>query len=110
MPYLTMDVEIEKRRHKRDKRALEVHCASFGLEEIFVSRNISGGGLFLKTPSPLAPGSQVELTFSVSPEAPAITCSGRVVYSNPGVGMGIQFLDAKNEIEMALSAIEEQSN
>lgn len=98
-----MNVGIERRSHKRDNRALEVRCEAFGLDEIFVSRDVSTGGLFLKTPNPLVPGSQVELSFSVNPEGPEIECSGRVVYSLPGVGMGIQFIDAKGEIEMALS-------
>ena len=105
-----MDVEIEKRRHKRDDAELEVRCASFGLEEIFVSRDVSAGGLFLNTSTPLPPGSHVELTFNVSPEDPAIECSGRVVYSLPGVGMGIQFLDTTGEVDLALSRVGHTSN
>lgn len=97
-----MDIEIEKRRHKREKAALEVQCASFGLDEIFVSGDVSAGGIFLNTPSPLASGSDVELNFRVSPDGPEIACSGRVVWALPGVGMGIQFVDARGEIEMAL--------
>jgi len=105
-----MDVEIEKRRHKREEAALDVHCASFGLDEIFVSRDVSAGGLFLNTATPLAPGSEVQLTFNVSPDDPAIECSGRVVYSLPGVGMGIQFLDTTGEVELALSRGQLASN
>jgi hypothetical protein len=99
----TVDVQIEKRQHKRSQTALEVHCESFGLDEIFVSRDVSGGGLFLKVPNPLTVGSEVNLSFSLSPDGLPLECSGRVVYSFPGVGMGIQFLDAKGEIEMALN-------
>lgn len=100
-----MDVEIEKRQHKRSQTALEVHCASFGLDEIFVSRDVGGGGLFLKAPNPLAVGSEVSLSFSLSPGSPPFECSGRVVYSLPGVGMGIQFVDARGEMEMALNEL-----
>ena len=98
-----MNVELERRRHKRARTALDVRCASFGLDEIFVSRDVSGGGLFLQTPNPLAAGADVELSFSISPDGPQIECSGHVVHSIPGVGMGIQFLDARGEIEMALN-------
>jgi hypothetical protein len=98
-----MNVQIEKRRHKRDEAALEVRCEAFGLDEIFISRDVSAGGLFLKTPNPLVAGSVVDLTFGVSPEEPGIACSGRVVYSLPGVGMGIQFLDTTGQIEVALN-------
>ncbi len=98
-----MEIEIEKRKHKRAKTALEVQCASFGIEEIFVSSDVSAGGIFLNTPSPLASGSDVELSFRLSPDGPDIACSGRVVYALPGVGMGIQFLDARGEIDMALT-------
>jgi hypothetical protein len=99
----SMNVQIEKRRHKRDDAVLDVRCAAFGLDEIFVSRDVSAGGLFLKAPNPLVAGSVVELTFSVSPEGPDISCSGRVVYSLPGVGMGIQFLDTTGQIEVAIN-------
>ncbi len=98
-----MKVEIERRLSKRDRRALEVGCESFGLDQIFISRDVSTGGLFLNTPDPLVPGSQVELNFRVTPEGPEIECSGRVVYAVPGVGMGIQFIDPRGEIELALS-------
>ncbi|HEV3275258.1 MAG TPA: PilZ domain-containing protein [Terriglobia bacterium] len=97
-----MNVGIERRLRKRDQKALDVRCESFGLEEIFVSRDVSTGGLFLNTPNPLVPGSQVELSFRVGPEGPEIECSGRVVYALLGVGMGIQFIDAKGEVAMAL--------
>jgi len=97
-----MKVGIERRLSKRDREALDVRCESFGIEEIFVSHDISTGGLFLNTPDPLVPGSHVELSFRVSPEGPEIECSGRVVYALPGVGMGIQFIDPKGEVKLAL--------
>jgi hypothetical protein len=97
-----MKVGIERRLNKRDRQALDVRCESFGIDEIFVSRDVSTGGLFLNTPDPLVPGSQVELTFRVTPEGPQIECSGRVVYALPGVGMGIQFIDPKGEVDLAL--------
>ena len=97
-----MKVGIERRLHKRDRQALDVRCESFGIDEIFVSRDVSTGGLFLNTPDPLVPGSQVELCFRVAPEGPQIECSGRVVYSLAGVGMGIQFIDPKGEVDIAL--------
>lgn len=97
-----MKVGIERRLSKRDWKALEVRCESFGVEEIFVSRDVSTGGLFLNTPDPLVPGSHVDLSFRVTPEGPEIECSGRVVYALAGIGMGIQFVDPKGEIELAL--------
>jgi hypothetical protein len=98
-----MNVGIERRIHKRDEKSLDVRCEAFGLDEIFVSRDVSTGGLFLNTPNPLVPGSQVQLSFSVSPEGPEIECSGSVVYALPGVGMGIQFIDARGHVQMALN-------
>jgi len=97
-----MKVGIERRLDKRDRRSLDVRCETFGLDEIFVSRDVSTGGLFLNTPEPLVPGSQVELSFRVTPDGPEIECSGRVVYALPGVGMGIQFMDPKGEVNLAL--------
>lgn len=102
-----MDVEIEKRQHKRSQTALEVRCESFGLDEVFVSRDVSGGGLFLAAANPLPVGAELRLSFSLSPNSLPLKCSGRVVYSVPGAGMGIQFIDARGEIEMALNRLVE---
>lgn len=103
-----MDVQIEKRLHKRSRKAVEVHCGSFGLDEIFVSRDVGGGGLFLNAPNPLPAGSEVSLSFSLSPGSPPFECTGRVVYSLPGVGMGIQFIDVRGQMEMALDQLSDR--
>jgi hypothetical protein len=39
-----------------------------------------------------------------------LLCPGRVVYSLPGVGMGIQFLDITGEIELALERTWHKAN
>jgi len=64
--------------------------------------NISGGGIFINSDSPLALGTKMEV--SVSGQFPAITLKGMVVWVQPAnpasgqkSGMGIRFTNQKSE-------------
>jgi PilZ domain len=96
--------DIERRQHSRSPRIVEVRCEAGEHNELFLSRDISAGGVFLKTPDPLPANSEIVLTFRLSPGGPMVTCAARVVYAVLGVGMGIQFYDARGELELALEA------
>lgn len=57
-------------------------------------RDISHGGVFVLTPSPLAPGVLIDLELFVRPEDPPERLSGRVAWSRhegEEPGMGVQF-------------------
>jgi len=94
--------EIEKRRHRRVKLVAQVKCAALDRDEILVTRDISAGGLFIITKTPLPLGSSVRLSFRLGTGDPAISCSGKVVYSQEGLGMGIQFGEVSYEHLRAL--------
>jgi hypothetical protein len=60
------------------------------------------GGLFLKTPNPLAAGSAVELVIPVLPGSPVRTRAS--VYNvKPGEGMGVKFVQMRGEDRLRLS-------
>ncbi len=72
--------------------------------------NLSGDGMFLKTPRPLEPGELVLLGFAL-PGARRWECFGRVVWNrSPAdsqvypVGMGIEFLALGSEEQAGLAA------
>lgn len=89
--------EIEKRRHRRARLVTEVKCDALGRDAILVTRDISAGGLFVITNTPLPMDSAVGLSFSLVTGAPPILCHGKVVYSQQGLGMGIQFAELSYE-------------
>jgi len=94
--------QIERRRHRRINAITEIHCGTLAGEQLFVTRDLSAGGAFLTTEMPLPADSQVLLSFRLRPGDPRIACSGKVVYSKKGLGMGIQFFDVAGDLERAL--------
>jgi len=101
--------EIEKRRSRRVKLVAEVKCAALGRDEILVTRDVSAGGLFVTTNSPLPLDSMVGLSFNLGTGAPTISCNGKVVYSKQGLGMGIQFGELSYETLRALEKFVDES-
>ncbi len=95
----------ERRQNRRAKFIAEVVCEALGRDDVFFSRDLSAGGAFLTADEPLPLDSQVLLSFSLGPAGPAVSCSGQVVYSQPGVGMGIQFVDPSGELKLAVKKL-----
>ena len=53
--------------------------------------DISEGGIFIDTPVPSEVGTPLSLRFSLDGEA--IEAEGRVAYSQPYIGMGVEFTE-----------------
>ncbi len=85
------DVEVEVRY-----RTIEDFTAAY-------SRNISGGGLFIRTSQPQPLNQKVQLRFSLPDVDRRFEIAGMVVWSNSSprssfpVGMGIKFLEVAPE-------------
>jgi uncharacterized protein (TIGR02266 family) len=101
-------VSDDFRRFGRVPVALEVRYASACAFLVAYTTNLSKGGLFLETPTPLPVGSEIELTIN-APHAPEpMVVQGRVAWvrdqSDPEghpVGMGVQF----EQIEQRYGAV-----
>jgi type IV pilus assembly protein PilZ len=81
--------------------------------------NISKGGLFVNTRSPLEVGSEVKLILSLPDGNPTFDLLGRVSWVNPqsaagepgaAPGMGIEFLDVDTEKKARLEAFVKKLN
>lgn len=94
--------DIDKRQHRRARLITEVKCAAMNRDEVFVTRDVSVGGLFLTTSNPFPLNSDVALAFSLGPGQPSISCKGKVVYSMQGLGMGIEFSALNEETRLSL--------
>ena len=79
-------------------------------------KNISMGGFFVETKTPLKIGSVVELQFSIPGFADAVHARGVVRWSNDGsmrkqpVGMGVEFLDVITGNKDAIQAYIQSEN
>ncbi|HEV2233582.1 MAG TPA: PilZ domain-containing protein [Terriglobia bacterium] len=102
--------EIDKRQHRRAKLVTHVKCESMNRDELLVTRDISIGGLFINTKTPLPLDSQVGLSFSLAAGHPAITCKGKVVFSRQDMGMGIEFSDLNTESRQSLEKFVDEVN
>ena len=98
--------DAERRRAPRMLVDLEVDYASEENYLFAYITDISATGIFIRTTTPEAPGTQLNLRFS-SENAGAIEVEGEVIWVNPyrpgapdnlHPGMGIRFLGLDNEL------------
>ncbi|MHB8656127.1 MAG: PilZ domain-containing protein [Terriglobia bacterium] len=102
--------EIDKRQHRRAKLVTQVKCEAMNRDELLVTRDVSIGGLFINTKTPLPLDSMVGLSFSLAPGHPAIACKGKVVFSRQDLGMGIEFSDLNAENRQSLEKFVDEVN
>jgi len=101
--------EIERRQYRRAKLVTEVKCEPLNRDELLVTRDISAGGLFVTTRSPMPLNAEVTVSFRLAPQAPAINCRGQVVNSVAGLGMGIRFEDLNEDSRAAIQKFVDES-
>lgn len=104
----------ERRKHKRHDTTFEVQLENVDLGKTKAfSHNISAGGLFVRTKTPLPKGSKITVLLSVPDSEEKIQVKGIVKWETKklwskaegggeGTGMGIQFIDPD---EKAMKAI-----
>lgn len=102
--------EIDKRQHRRAKLVTQVKCEAMNSDDLLVTRDVSIGGLFINTKTPLPLDSKVGLSFSLSAGHPAIVCNGKVVFSQQDLGMGIEFSDLNVESRQSLQKFVDEAN
>ncbi len=94
--------QIEKRLHRRAKLVTHVQCDTLGRNDLLVTRDVSTGGMFVSTNTPLPIESLVGLSFNLGMGKPVISCKGKVVFSKQGMGMGIEFVGLSDESRQSL--------
>lgn len=100
---------IERRQYRRVKLVTQVKCEPLGREELLLTRDISAGGLFVTTKTPLPLHAEVTVSFRLDPGAAPISFRGQVVNSVAGLGMGIQFLDMDEDAHLAIQKFVDES-
>lgn len=61
------------------------------------SRDVSVGGMFIETKTPLPAESVLSVRFNLDPDAPVIVAKGFVTYQVKGFGMGMHFIEINPE-------------
>ena len=105
-----LQITLNKRRAPRMPFRLEVsYCEDKVLSDytVSVAFNVSAGGLFLETESPLPLGEQLNLKLALPENNHVLQCKGRVAWVNSMVspirsdhpaGMGVEFLRLEEEL------------
>ena len=85
----------ERRRHERSRLIIDVFFDGADLTGVASTSDISPGGLYMNTRAELPEGAV--LTLRIPLEGRDVVCNGEVVYSNPGVGVGVTFQGLSEE-------------
>ncbi len=94
--------ELPRRQYRRVVLVTEVECEALERKEVMVTRDVSAGGMFITARYPLPIDSYLTVTFRLRLNDTPIFSRARVRYTQPGVGMGIQFLDLSDETRAKL--------
>ncbi|CDM65750.1 PilZ domain-containing protein [Pyrinomonas methylaliphatogenes] len=81
----------ERRRHERARLIIDLYFEGQEGTGIASTKDISAGGLYMNTKALIPEGTSLTLRIPLGDEQ--IVVRGRVVYSNPGRGVGVKFQD-----------------
>lgn len=94
----------ERRQHDRSRLIVDVHFDGAESTGVASTKDISSGGLYLKTQTRIPVGATLALRIPLGDEH--LVVKAEVVYSNPGEGVGVKFKelseDARRRLEQGL--------
>ena len=97
----------ERRKHPRVRLATQVQCETAML--LTYSRDVSEGGMFIETDTPLPPGSILTLRFNLDDKV-SVMAKGVVTYQIRKFGMGVQFIEVPPEDKKQIEAYVDRGN
>jgi len=101
------EVPEEYRGKRRVSLVVEVACQSQNAYGFGKTENVSETGLLVNSPQTLPPNSELDVRFVllVHRQAIVVESKGKVTWVRPGVSMGIQFVDLKEEYREAIAQV-----
>ena len=90
----------ERRRHDRSRLIIDVFFDGKDSTGVASTKDISLGGLYMNTRAQVPEGQTLMIRIPMGKEV--IVCSAEVVYRNPGLGLGVRFLDLSDEARAVL--------
>ncbi len=104
MPKKSSETHEDRRRHPRYGFQVHVNCRNVGHVFSAVTTNVSKGGCFVQTDSPLPRGTLIWLEFSFTNIPVKLgSIRGKVAWStdrgDPSPGMGIEYEDVPDVVQ-----------
>ncbi|HSE32330.1 MAG TPA: PilZ domain-containing protein [Pyrinomonadaceae bacterium] len=90
----------ERRLHDRSRLIIDVFFNGQDSTGVASTKDISLGGLYMNTRAEVPEGETLMVRIPIGKQE--IVCSAEVVYRNPGLGLGIRFLDLSDEARATL--------
>jgi len=104
------DPNRELRRHRRVDLFQEVVCESGDVEARSQVADVSVGGMFVDLASPpFERGTRVTTRFALRDDEPRMVVDADVHYVQDGIGMGVRFVDLRDEDRDWIAAFVEES-
>lgn len=86
----------ERRAHDRSRLILDVFFDGEDMTGVASTKDISPGGLYMNTQATIPQGAVLIVRIPFRPDA-TIVCRAEVIYSEPGRGLGLRFIDLSDE-------------
>lgn len=90
----------ERRRHDRSRLIVDVFFNGQDATGVASTKDISLGGLYMNTHAEVPDGETLMIRIPLGDEQ--VVCSAEVVYRNPGLGLGVRFIDLSDEARAVL--------
>jgi len=91
----------ERRKHDRSRLIVDVFFDGHDATGVASTKDIGIGGLYMNTKAELPVGSALLVRIPLRGDR-QIVCNGEVVYSNPGLGVGVRFQGLSEESKSLL--------
>jgi hypothetical protein len=92
--------EDERRQHDRSRLIVDVYFDGQDATGIASTKDISLGGLYMSTQRVLPEGSTLMLRIRFGDQQ--VVARAEVIYSNPGLGVGVRFTELSEKDRAAL--------
>lgn len=86
----------ERRAHDRSRLILDVFFDGEDMTGVASTKDISPGGLYMNTQATIPQGAVLIVRIPFRPDA-TVVCRAEVIYSEPGRGLGLRFIDLSDE-------------
>ena len=100
-PEDTIDDLDERRVHDRSRLIVDVFFDGQDATGVASTKDISLGGLYMNTKADVPDGEQLMVRIPLGTQE--IVCSAEVVYRNPGLGLGVRFIDLSDDARAILA-------
>jgi len=100
-PEADFQSQDERRAHDRSRLIVDVHFDGEEVTGVASTKDISAGGLYMKTQATIPQGAMLLVRIPFRRDA-EVVCRAEVIYSEPGRGLGVRFKDLSDEARAIL--------